>query len=140
VKKIFVFILLLVSSYYVSLAQGSVHGKVFGLDENDNKAPLAKSSVVWMGTQKGVLTDKKGEFSIQRVPNSDKLVISFVGYKTDTITVSAGEETLEISLKQSLTTDEVRVTAEAPQALISTSSVCQFHNDNIPRSSESSML
>lgn len=122
-KKIFVFILLLVSSYYVSLAQGSVRGSVFGLDENDNKTPLAKSSVVWMGTQKGVLTDKKGEFSIQRVPNSDKLVISFVGYKTDTITVSAGEETLEISLKQSLTTDEVRVTAEAPQALISTSSV-----------------
>lgn len=105
------------------LSQEMIKGKVYGLDENDKKAPLVKASLQWLGTGKGTLTQKDGEFSIQRVKNTDKLVVSFVGYKTDTIRIEDKHNNIEINLTQSLTTDEVKVVAEAPQALISTSSI-----------------
>jgi outer membrane receptor for ferrienterochelin and colicins len=106
-----------------AIAQEALKGKVFGLDENGNKSPLSKASVQWIGTGKGTLTDKNGEFSLQRVISTETLIVSFVGYKTDTIRVLTQTPSVEINLKQSFTTDEVRVIGEAPQAQISTSSI-----------------
>ncbi|MBX3044619.1 MAG: TonB-dependent receptor [Candidatus Kapabacteria bacterium] len=106
-----------------SFSQENLKGNVFGLDENDKKSPLVRASVQWLNTGKGVLTGKNGEFSLQKIKSTNKLVVSFVGYKTDTLTISSNSLSVEINLKQSLSTDEIRVEAEAPQALISTSSV-----------------
>lgn len=114
-----VFILLSQNSF----SQEMLKGKVFGMDENNNKAPLTRASVQWLGTGKGTLTNSKGEFVIQKTSETNKLLVSFVGYKTDTLTIDSKTGNIDVNLSQSLTTDEVRVVAEAPQALISTSSV-----------------
>ncbi len=49
--------------------------------------PLANANVYWMGTQLGVVTDSLGVFEIKTNSRSQKLIISYTGYKADTITV-----------------------------------------------------
>ena len=53
-----------------------------GIDE-----PLPGANVYWAGTTKGTTTHENGVFLIDRMEGNDKLVISFVGYKADTISV-----------------------------------------------------
>lgn len=106
-----------------SFAQGNLNGKVFGLDENGAKTPLIKASVHWLGTGVGTLTDNNGEFVINRVISTNKLVVSYVAYKSDTLRIDDKKHTIEVNLKQSFTTSEIRVVGEAPQAQISTSSI-----------------
>ena len=49
--------------------------------------PLFNASVYWLGTNTGVFTDSIGVFSIPPNAISNKLVISYIGYKSDTINV-----------------------------------------------------
>ncbi|MEI6586981.1 MAG: carboxypeptidase-like regulatory domain-containing protein, partial [Sediminibacterium sp.] len=49
--------------------------------------PLFNASIYWLGTNTGVFTDSVGVFSISPNANSNKLVISYIGYKSDTISV-----------------------------------------------------
>ena len=50
--------------------------------------PLQNASVYWLGTNKGVVTDSLGIFEIQPLSSNQKLVISYVGFGTDTIFIS----------------------------------------------------
>jgi len=49
--------------------------------------PLSNASVYWMGTNAGVVTDSLGVFEIKTNSSTQKLIISYTGYKADTITV-----------------------------------------------------
>lgn len=84
-----------------------VSGVVF--DAKTNKAPIVGASVYWANTQNGTATDANGHFSLELIDNSDQLVISFVGYRSDTIEVSTPQEPLSICLGQDLTLAEVTV-------------------------------
>jgi outer membrane receptor for ferrienterochelin and colicins len=87
----------------------SLHGQVH--EENENgKVPLIGASVFWLGTTTGAATDVNGQFTIpapEKLPA--KLVISFVGFTSDTIIVKTKKE-IEIHLKQSVQLGEVTVT------------------------------
>ena len=65
-------------------AQDLVSGTVYG-DSPDN--PLPGANVYWLLTDKGTVTDIDGKFSILSNPDSTKLIISYVGYISDTLTV-----------------------------------------------------
>lgn len=60
----------------------TVNGSV--REENGN--PLQNVSIMVQGAKKGVFTDEKGTFTIQIKP-SDKLVFSYVGMKSQVITI-----------------------------------------------------
>lgn len=111
IKNYMIMMLILLSS---ASANDIVHGTVYGTDENSEKVPLSKASIRWMNTGIGVLTDSEGEFSIARTEQSNKLIISYVGYKSDTLNIGTNDKKLDINLVQSLTTDEVNVVAELP--------------------------
>ncbi len=49
--------------------------------------PLVNASVYWLGTNSGVVTDSIGVFSINSNPTSQRLVIGYTGYKSDTISI-----------------------------------------------------
>jgi outer membrane receptor for ferrienterochelin and colicin len=119
--KLYIILLVLLSTNLI--AEEMLKGKVFGVYEDEEKTPLSKASVVWMGTTKGVLTNNKGEFSISKIQATNKLIVSYVGYKSDTISIKSDVKDIEVKLISSLTTDEVRVIGEAPQALISSSTI-----------------
>ena len=62
-----------------------VRGMVIG---SDDKEPLTGASVVIEGTNKGVATNIDGQFAL-KLPPDTSLVISFIGYKQKTVSVSS---------------------------------------------------
>jgi outer membrane receptor for ferrienterochelin and colicin len=74
---------------------------------NDSKVPLQGATVSWLNIQKAVTTNEAGEFSINMPANIiQTLLVSYVGYKTDTIHVN-GASFLEISLKRNNSMNDV---------------------------------
>jgi TonB-linked SusC/RagA family outer membrane protein len=83
--------------------------KISGIVNDDNGEPLAGVNIVLKGTNKGVNTNAKGEYSID-VPNANAiLVFSFVGYKTTEVKVGSRNK-INITLsEQDKVLDEVVV-------------------------------
>ena len=78
--------------------------------ENNNDIPIQGANVYWENSDIGTITNQNGDFNIKLLQNK-KLVISYVGFITDTITVTNKlyiEHYLKESNSESL--DEVTVT------------------------------
>lgn len=98
-------VLFLLSMGFV-YAQTRVTGSV--VDESDE--PVIGASVRIKDTGLGTVTDADGKFSLSVPAGSQKLVISYVGMKTQEVAVKSN---LEIVLETDATTlDEVEITAE----------------------------
>src|SRR5436190_1431140 len=78
-------------------------GKVVEWDESMKmEMPLVGANVYWSGTANATSTDANGEFSIS-LPDvlPAKLVISFVGYQSDTLNIT-DDSFRKITLKKSI--------------------------------------
>ncbi len=71
--------------------------------------PLVGATIAWVGTTLGTQTDTDGKFSIAQPPHAHKLIISFVGYQTDTVHVVAADIPLIIILQPGQQLKEVVV-------------------------------
>ena len=78
--------------------------------ENNNDIPIQGANVYWENSDIGTITNQNGDFNIKLLQNK-KLVISYVGFITDTITVT-NKLYIEHYLKESNSEflDEVTVT------------------------------
>lgn len=102
---------------FVSFSQEKVEGIV--LEAVDGKeVPLSGANVFWLDSQVGTVTDFKGLFSIPYTPEYNKLVISYVGYKTDTIEISSPRN-IRHRLQSKGTLDEVVINTEKKATSIS---------------------
>jgi outer membrane receptor for ferrienterochelin and colicins len=81
-------------------------------------SPLSGATVTWLGTNDATFTDSTGVFRLQHHNASSRLVISFTGYKSDTITVTDVKE-LKIILATSKQLREVIVTSKQRSAYLS---------------------
>ena len=100
----------IVSSLVVT-AQTKHTGKVIG---SDDKLPVVGASVKIKGTNTGAVTDVNGDFNLTLSPGN-VLVISYIGYQTQEVTVN-GSEFMTISLQPaSSTLNEVVVTGYTSQ-------------------------
>ena len=70
------------------LAQDQLTGFVFEANPEQKEQPLPGANLVWLGTTKGTSTQFDGSFSLPLSKTTKKLVISYVGFKTDTITIN----------------------------------------------------
>ncbi|HZX73137.1 MAG TPA: carboxypeptidase-like regulatory domain-containing protein, partial [Cyclobacteriaceae bacterium] len=77
-----VFAMIMGSSY---LSAQKLLGVVMETNTQGVEGPLPGASVRWLGVGTGMTTKDNGTFLIDRVEGIDKLIVSFVGYKTDTI-------------------------------------------------------
>jgi len=77
-------LILLLSCVGFASAQNVVTGTVYG-DNQDN--PLPGASVYWLDSQSGTVTDIDGYFKLEKLAITDQLIVSYVGFKTDTLTV-----------------------------------------------------
>lgn len=92
----------------------TIKGKV-----TDNNIPLSGASIYWLGTAKGTISDEKGMFEIQLLQEPERrLVISFAGYKSDTLTIK-DENFLEVKLQNTKVLNEVIVKSGRPGTYIS---------------------
>ena len=79
------FLLTLIFPFFV-FSQDEIKGVVFSV-ENNETLPVAGANVYWLNTTIGAVTNLDGAFKLPYTSKNKKLVISYVGYKTDTLTV-----------------------------------------------------
>jgi outer membrane receptor for ferrienterochelin and colicin len=94
----------------LSLSQDKIEG-IITEKVSDNKIfPLAGANVYWLDTSIGVITDINGKFSIPYKESYKRLVISFVGFKSDTITIHLPKY-IKHELKATGDLDEITLSA-----------------------------
>lgn len=84
-KKI-IYILFITLISQSAFAQQKISGTIYENTAEENM-PLPGVNVYWADTQIGTVTDFDGKFEIPFEKNNKGLIVSFVGYKTDTIQV-----------------------------------------------------
>jgi outer membrane receptor for ferrienterochelin and colicin len=89
-------------------SQENLEGIVLGGTSRNQSIALNGANVYWMDSQRGTVTDQNGYFSLPYVKEATKLIISFVGYTSDTLTIS-GPRQMEHVLNPSNDLDEVVV-------------------------------
>ncbi|MGL4806249.1 MAG: carboxypeptidase-like regulatory domain-containing protein, partial [Bacteroidales bacterium] len=99
--------------------------KIKGLVLDETKAPIYAANVVWKGTGEGAVTDMDGKFVIDRNSKTKELVISYVGYKSDTITIAPNKDYYEIQLASNVDLSEVTVTERSKATLKPRTTVLQ---------------
>lgn len=83
--KYLIYILLMLP--LISFSQDKISGMIMEANDKNEYIGLAGANVYWLDTLVGVVTDIDGKFTILYKKEYTKLVISYVGFKTDTITI-----------------------------------------------------
>ncbi|HIB49461.1 MAG TPA: TonB-dependent receptor [Flavobacteriaceae bacterium] len=102
-----IYIILLVPM--ITLAQQKVEGIVLEV-VNNKEVPLPGANVFWLNADVGDVTDFNGLFELPYESQYSKLVISYVGYKSDTLTISEARNIRHV-LKSKGALDEVTISA-----------------------------
>jgi len=97
--------------------QKTLEGKIIDSSDKDELG-MPGASIVWAGTTTGTTTNAAGYFKIKKTKQTNKLVVSFVGYKSDTITIGASEEYIKHFLNQGSELGEVMVFGKASGTFI----------------------
>ena len=71
------------------LAQTSLKGMIMDQQNSKDNLGIAGATVNWLDTNIGAITNEKGKFKIPYKKEYKNLVVSYIGYKTDTITVTS---------------------------------------------------
>ena len=69
-------------------AQELLKGQI-KISENNTETPTEGVNLFWLNTTQGTITDSSGEFKIPLSSISNKLIISYLGFKTDTLTITS---------------------------------------------------
>ncbi len=93
-KKFAMLILCILACSLTAFGQQRLTGSVSGPDGS----PIVGATVIEMGTSNGVVTDANGKF-VLTVPSGAKLMVSFLGYVTQEITVGT-DTVLDIKLAE----------------------------------------
>ena len=127
-SKILVLIPILLAS------QTNITGVVFEGSSDDNDIALAGANVYWMDSTEGVITNFDGEFTIPNTANYSNLIISYVGFKSDTIKIE-NQNFIKHYLKPESTLDAVNI-----KAISKTFSVSYLTSQNIINVSSEELL
>ncbi|SDM37638.1 Outer membrane receptor proteins, mostly Fe transport [Siphonobacter aquaeclarae] len=100
---------LLLCSLLYTQAQ-SLKGTVMERKSDGKTEPLTGATLFWLGSQIHAQTDGEGRFAIERSPAYQRLVVTLVGFRSDTLTVATGDD-LRIFLENSNQLQEVTVTS-----------------------------
>ncbi len=73
-------------------SQEKIKGQIFEESTKNQVFGLAGANVYWLNTEVGTITDIDGNFTIAYKPDYKSLVISYVGFKTDTLAIGAPTE------------------------------------------------
>ncbi len=115
-NKIAIFFILH-STFYIlhslpSFAQ-RVGGRVFE-KQGEKKSPLVGVNVFWLNTNVATTTNEMGSFDLARSAKSSRLVVRYIGFRTDTISITS-ETQLDITLRPESQLAEVEIRGGATQ-------------------------
>lgn len=100
-KHIIIFLILFP---FVVFSQKTIKGTIL----DTNNSPIFGASIYWKNSQTGTNSDEQGNFEIQSIKNNNQLVVSFIGFKTQTISIN-NLENLKIILIVDNQLDEVQI-------------------------------
>ncbi|GAB3881822.1 TonB-dependent receptor [Spirosoma agri] len=98
----------------ISIRGTSVRGTV-SESVNNKRVPLAGATLRWANTTKGTVTDSLGRFELAVETAINQLIISYVGYQSDTVTVTDPASALVVTLRAERTLQEVTVSGAPGQ-------------------------
>ncbi len=129
--KMLVCVLILISSQAYS--QQTFKGMI--MDKNNPKDNLGVfgANVHWLNTKVGTTTNEKGWFEIPYKKEYKKLVISFVGYKTDTIEINSLKPVHHFLTEQAIL-DEVSVSVKkqaTSKSFLQTENIFTVNSDEL---------
>ncbi len=109
-SAIFIFLFILPVFTFGQTLRGLVQ------ESTSNKTvPLPGANVYWAGTTTGVSTDSVGRFEIPVLANQTRLVVSYVGYQPDTLTITDPAVEVRFTLRSTATLSEVTVSGASTQ-------------------------
>ena len=109
IYRINILVLLLALPLFAQ-AQESLTGVV--LEVLDGKeVPLPGANIYWKDTSIGTMTDMDGRFSVPYSKEHKQLVISYIGFETETLKIKSNKA-IRLVLKSTSDLDEVMLSAE----------------------------
>ncbi len=105
--KYFLFLLTLTGAQLVSAQT------IRGMVADENHEPLTGATVVELGTTNGQTTDINGQFQLKLSSRESRILISFIGYKTDTLNANFAGPMHIMLQPASSELNEVTVTASS---------------------------
>ena len=118
-KRLFLFICILL--YTTSLfADEVIKGYVY----DKQNQPIIGANIYWKETLKGTTSNTEGFFEIQK-ENNKQLVVSYIGYTTEEISITDPNQSLRIILNDEVELDEVVVSERRIGTISSRTSVLQ---------------
>lgn len=95
---IFIFVLFAFNISFSQTNEKTVSGTI-----NDSYGPIKDVNIVLKGTKIGTATNKKGEFTFPKnLTKGDILIVSYLGYKTQNITITENTKNLTLILQDDL--------------------------------------
>lgn len=91
----------------------NVRGIVLEKKADGKTEPIIGATLRWENAKNGTSTDTKGEFSLTKSPQNHQLIVSSVGYKTDTLMVHSLDFVTIYLTTQNSDLQEVMVRSEA---------------------------
>ena len=104
-----------------------ITGFVLETKEDGNNIPLIGANIYWAGSSSGTTTGADGYFSIEMEEGEHMLVVSFVGYTSDTLHIN-GPSSVEVQFSKALMLDEVKVVHRIKPTSVSFSSAYNIQN------------
>lgn len=76
-----------------------------------NGEAIPGANLIWLGSSTGTSTDMEGAFELLREAHESRLIVSYIGYNTDTLTIAPEQEYVDIVLVEGVSLQEVNVVA-----------------------------
>lgn len=95
-------------------AQSILRGVIKERSTNGNITSLVGANIIWQGTTIGTTSDSDGKFEISYSDESNTLVVSYIGYKTETITINEPKFVEVILSPEAAELNKVEVIENAP--------------------------
>ena len=107
-KKTIIAIILALVSLHTFSQKNELKGMIMIKDYDNKIKGIEGVNVYWENTKIGASTNEKGWFTVPYKKEYTKLVISYVGFQTDTLTITSNKE-LHHTLKEEANLDEITI-------------------------------
>ena len=105
------FLIILIVLFVGSMQSQNIQGTVSEYNSSQKLEPVLGATVQWEGTTIGASTNANGQFTIPIVGNNNRLVIRYVGYHPDTLTIKKGDNNIKIVLSNAVELKGVTISA-----------------------------
>lgn len=109
INHIGIILLLILTSHTIYGQQ--LEGTLYEINEDEKKQVLAGATIYWQNTSIGSISDSHGRFVIPRKNQERHLIVSFIGYQSDTVLIDKDQTILELILQKGKELSGVTITS-----------------------------